>query len=513
MLFLILQALVLYSCTRLSWRVLRRFVVKTDLNNIPGPPAASFWKGNFRQLFNVDGWGFHKSVAETCTLAHLRFLFGANSKRKTVLITPMQEKQLYIFDPKALHHIIVKDQYVYEESDQFINQPIGEHHRKQRKMLNPVFSIAHMRNMVPIFYDVAYKLQSAFTRKVAQGSQEIDVVPWMARTALELIGQSGLGWSFDTLEEGAPMHPFCYAVKHLIPTNMRLMLARTYIFPYVAHIGPAWLQRWVVDILPWKNLHRLRDIVDTMHNTSTQIFEEKKRALREGDEAIAKQVGQGKDIMSILMRANMQAADEDRLPDSEVLAQVTLTFAAMDTTSNALSRILYILATHTDAQNKLRAELHAACNAGDLSYDDLVSLPYLDAVCRETLRLNSGPNNTTVNISILNSNRNPAVWGPDAGEWKPERWLGGLPDTVIDAHVPGIYSHLMTFLGGGRACIGFKFSQLEMKVVLSLLVRRFTFAPAEGKDIVWEMNGIVSPSVKGSTGPPSQLPLKVTLLK
>lgn len=52
------------------------------------------------------------------------------------------------------------------------------------------------------------------------------------------------------------------------------------------------------------------------------------------------------------------------------------------------------------------------------------------------------PNNTNVIVSILGSNRNPAIWGPDSYEWKPERWLSPLPDTVTNAHIPGIYSNL-----------------------------------------------------------------------
>ena len=52
------------------------------------------------------------------------------------------------------------------------------------------------------------------------------------------------------------------------------------------------------------------------------------------------------------------------------------------------------------------------------------------------------PNGTLVLISALNSNRNPEIWGPDALEWKPERWLSPLPSSVTDAHIPGIYSHL-----------------------------------------------------------------------
>ncbi|KAH9950796.1 hypothetical protein B0H21DRAFT_681895, partial [Amylocystis lapponica] len=46
-------------------------------------------------------------------------------------------------------------------------------------------------------------------------------------------------------------------------------------------------------------------------------------------------------------------------------------------------------------------------------------------------------------------------------EWKPERWLSPLPSTVTEARVPGVYSNLVTFLGGGRGCIGFKFSEVE----------------------------------------------------
>jgi cytochrome P450 len=64
-----------------------------------------------------------------------------------------------------------------------------------------------------------------------------------------------------------------------------------------------------------------------------------------------------------------------------------LTFAAMDTTSGALARALHLLSTHQDIQIKLRQEILDARSCGKLEYDELVGLPYLDAVIRETLRL------------------------------------------------------------------------------------------------------------------------------
>lgn len=113
---------------------------------------------------------------------------------------------LWVFDPKAMHHIVVKDQDIYEEAPSQItfviaqsllwcfmsnvpgsqrtqighwSEPVcnprfderlcgtdadltmiflGEHHRKQRKLLNPVFSIAHMRRLTPIFSEVVNRV-------------------------------------------------------------------------------------------------------------------------------------------------------------------------------------------------------------------------------------------------------------------------------------------------------------------------------------------------------------------
>lgn len=66
-----------------------------------------------------------------------------------------------------------------------------------------------------------------------------------------------------------------------------------------------------------------------------------------------------------------------------------LIFAGHDTTNLAVARILHTLSMHQEAQEMLRKEVTAARkeHGGDLDYDTLMGLPYLDSVCRETLRV------------------------------------------------------------------------------------------------------------------------------
>ncbi len=49
---------------------------------------------------------------------------------------------------------------------------------------------------------------------------------------------------------------------------------------------------------------------------------------------------------------------------------------------------------------------------------------------------------TSIFCHVGEANTDKALWGQDAGEWKPERWLKPLPREVEEARIPGIYAHL-----------------------------------------------------------------------
>jgi len=391
-------------------------------------------------------------------------------------------------------------------------------------------------------------LRDVMTEQVRlSGGQDVNVTKWLSRAALECIGQGGLGYAFHALDD-TKSDSYSETLKRLGPAYFSLLLYRQFL-PYLSKIGSPRFRRAVVDAVQWwGTLQELKDVSDKLHNITKEIYGAKVAALEKGDGFAAHQIGQGKDIMSVLLKANLSASEEDKLPDDEVFGQMNgLIFAAHDTATSAMSRILHLLALNQDAQKKLREEVTAARNTfgGDLNYDTLTSLPYLDAVCRETLRvypplthfvrttskdivlpllwpiksadgkltINEIPlrKNTNVIGSILGANRCVEIWGPDGEDWKPERWLKHLPESVSKARLPGVYSYMMTFIGGGRACIGFKFAEMEMKLILSVLLEKFAFHPGQ-EEIFWNMGGVASPVVKDSKTNYPQLPLKVTFI-
>lgn len=149
--------------------------------------------------------------------------------------------------------------------------------------------------------------------------------------------------------------------------------------------------------------------------------------------------------------------------------------AGADTTSIAMRTILYHLCRHPGAYKKLQAALDAYHTTHNLTtpitYLQTQQIPYLVAVCKEAMRLlpsityqllrhapSTGlevagfriPAGTPVGVSPIAANRDPQVWGQDAEEFVPERWLRG-----DENQVRRFESALMTWGGNGpRMCVG-----------------------------------------------------------
>ncbi|KAJ3782602.1 cytochrome P450 [Lentinula aff. detonsa] len=498
------------------------------LRNVRGPPAENFVFGNLRQLMSSEGYNFHADLTQRYgRVVKLHSLLGAND--------------LYVFDHAAMETILVKEESIFNMPDALLaaNHLIfgpclvstsGARHRRARKILNPVFSLSRLKAISPVICEIANQTSAELATKITCES-EVDMLEVLGSAALEYIGQGGLGHSFAAhkVEALRDMKELLFAAKRLIVPIQAL--------PFLMKVLPAGLRRRLIDYIPLPDLHLLRDLVDSLNDTSRNILEEKKQTLNEKNNDLSGQIGQGKDITTLLMKAVASNQAESWMSDEEILGQMNvLLFAGTDTTGTVMSRCLQELALHPEVQERLRQEITAVSHCGDLSYEAIDSLPLLEAVCRETLRLYPPaitasrqaladtslplskpiigidnteirevfvPAGTLVHIGIKAANQDQSIWGPDATAWKPERW-SALPETLVNAKVPGVYTKLMTFIGGPRGCIGFKFAEMVMKTTIAILVKDFIFTLSE-KQIVWKLGVAEAPTVGGKHA----LPMKV----
>ncbi|KAF9027337.1 hypothetical protein BDZ89DRAFT_1039571 [Hymenopellis radicata] len=108
-------------------------------------------------------------------------------------------------------------------------------------------------------------------------------------------------------------------------------------------------------------------------------------------------------------------------------------------------------------------------------------------------------------ISIAYYNRNPAVWGTDADQWNPDRFLEGRGAGNSEKVSVGVYANVLTFSAGIRNCLGWRYSSMssvmEMQTILTDLMESFRFAPCEGIEVRRAVGGIMMPIKVGSRYP------------
>ena len=196
---------------------------------------------------------------------------------------------------------------------------------------------------------------------------------------------------------------------------------------------------------------------------------------------------------------------------------------------------------------------------GEPTYDDFADpdrLPYLDAVCKEIMRMfpPSARNEKVaeeddviplrhpirgadgswikaipvrkgqvIHIPSIGVNRDEDVFG-DAGVFRPTRWLVGRGGAVEAKYctpgerglppadqMAGGWSGLFTFSAGPRICVGMRLALFEYKGIITTLVRSFRFHDT-GVTITTRQGATLAPRVKGREHEGINLPVKLTLV-
>ena len=245
------------------------------------------------------------------------------------------------------------------------------------------------------------------------------------------------------------------------------------------------LRRDFGPLSPWGSFVRYREQIDQL------IYDEIAERRRHPDDS-------RNDILTLLLSVRDEAGES--LTDLELRDELmTLLVAGHETTATALTWALYWIHKLPAVREKLLNELREL--EGPLDPGALFRLPYLSAVCSETLRIYpvgmlTFPRITRSRVKLMGSLLEPgtivvgciylahhreAVY-PDPDQFRPERFLERR-------YSPFEY---LPFGGGIRRCIGMAFAQFEMKLALSGIMSRFELALTDVRSVRPVRRGVTS---------------------
>ncbi|ORX39321.1 cytochrome P450 [Kockovaella imperatae] len=403
----------------------------------------------------------------------------------------------------------------------------GDEHKRMRRALLPAFSVAQMRNNLPIFWKKAYQFKDKLAQQIGEHGKDINPVKLLDQLTIDIIGRAGFNHEFNSLGDGQ---------DELLKAFQRRQVANT-VSGMVRMLQFTGVP--VGRLFPNKTQRESQEAKRLSYKLSKEIYDRSVQAVAgDTDAKISKGDIVESDLISVLIKSNMASdvRSEQKMSAEEIIGNMfAFILAGNVTTSRTLVWALHVLSTRQDVQDNLRTEL-SRVPLDELELDELNELPYLEAFVREllrlytlvpmnvrqatkattislsrpikgrsgktidTLRINKG---TTVLLPLLNINTSTEFFGQDADTFRPERFLDRSKEGQSWSSVPGIYGNITTFTNGSHACLGYRFAMIEIKVVIFVLLRGFTINAVPGQSDVVRQGaiGISVPVVKGAKVP------------
>ncbi|KAH9894821.1 cytochrome P450 [Cubamyces lactineus] len=521
----------------LIWRIYKflAFTLGSPLRIWLGPQTPSWLYGNLREMLEVEDSALPDKLFER---------YGKVYVDREFFMTP----RLWTLDTVALNYIMTHEsdyarpELNLKELSNTLGKGLlfvrGEQHRQQKRILNPAFGPTQVRDLTEIFVRKSNELRTYWMHATKAGPTVINVNADLSKMTLDVIGQAGFGYDFNALNlEGKPSE-LSIAFRQLFVSSSA---GQASVLGYLASCFP------ILSLIPNKRRKSMASAAAVIKRVGMQLVAERKAAiLREASEkhkdGVERKDLKSRDLLTLLIKANMakDVPESQRLSDEDVLGQIpTFLLAGHESTATASTWALYALSQRPNIQQKLRQEL-LSVDTDTPTMDELNALPYLDAVVRETLRLHSPvtfivreakrddviplgepitdrygrvhkeirvEKGNKIALPVIAMHRLKEIWGEDAMEFKPQRWQ--RPPEEISV-IPGVWGHLLTFLGGPRACIGYRFSLVELKAILFSIIRGFEFEmamPLEEYQI--KTAQLQRPSIRSAPEKGWQLPLLV----
>ncbi|MEW6495058.1 MAG: cytochrome P450 [Cyanobacteriota bacterium] len=418
---------------------------------------------------------------ETCTRAYGDIF--------TVSIAQVPGSTVFVSNPQAMQEILSPDTKKFDapgEENKIFSLLLGDHsvmlvsgdrHRRERQLLVPPFHGERMRTYGQLICNITEQVTNQWTL-----GKPFSVRSPMQTISLRVILQAVFG-----LHEGPRYQQLEQLLSSVLDAIGSPIRSSMLFFPVLQQDLGSWS--------PWGRFVRQRQQIDEL------IYAEIRDRRQQPDPSRT-------DILSLLMSAHDEAGES--MTDVELRDELmTLLAAGHETTASALTWALYWIHKLPKVREKLLAELDSLGHDSDPS--TIARLPYLSAVCSETLRiypvaLITFPRRVKSPLELMGYQFEPGTLltgciylthqredlYPEPKRFRPERFLE-------QQFSPYEY---LPFGGSSRRCIGAAFALFEMKLVLAIILREKQLALADNRP--------AKPVRRGLTSTPSRVRLVVT---
>ncbi|CAL8127350.1 unnamed protein product [Prunus armeniaca] len=361
----------------------------------------------------------------------------------------------------------------------------GDDWVRHRHVITPAFNPTNLKAMASLMVETTTEMLDNWRVLIDSGSQEIDIEREITATAGEIIAKTSFGISYQT---GRLVYEKLRALQMTLFKTSRFVGV-----PFGKMMHP-------------KKTLEARRLGQEINQLFLSIISARKKSIRESTPQ--------HDLLGILLKQSEQGGFTKALTTQDLVDECkTFFFGGHETTALAITWTMLLLATHQDWQDQLRQEIREVVGDKEIDVNMLAGLKKMGWVMNEVFRLYPSapnaqrqakgdiqvsddlaiPSGTNMWIDIVAMHHDSALWGDDVNEFKPERFKD-------DTH--GGCKHKMGYLPfgfGGRMCIGRNLTFLEYKIVLTLILSKFSFTISP--------TYCHSPSVVLSLRPSNGLPL------
>ncbi len=372
--------------------------------------------------------------------------------------------------PTVIQHVLKTNSENYHKSEiqtkrmgHFLGKGLltshGEVWRTQRRLIQKGFDRKQLDVLSSIMQDSLADSLHDFDRQARNGP--VDIYPHLMKMTFGMVGRSLFGARLKEEDIGI--------ISHTISTIQEFMVRQT-IQPY--------LNPWFAASGELRRHEQMRARADGI------LLDYIKRRRQEAP---------GHDLLQILMDARY--SDGEGMPDELVLSEsMQLLVAGHETSSNALSWLLYLLSSRPDCIEKLREEFDSVLGGETLTYAHLPKLEFAAQVIQEGLRLYPPfwmvdrmalsddqvgdltiPAGSTVVVFVYGVHHSPRLWD-DPESFDPERF--NKANEKLRAPCTWL-----PFGAGPRGCIGGNYAMLQILMILSVLLRRYELQLSPGQTI------------------------------